>query len=201
MTANSKAKIGGLLLAAGGSSRLGRPKQLVEFQGKTLIRRAAETLVDSQCDPIVVVLGAEIEYSAIQIADLSVSSCINEKWQTGMSSSIISGLGSLLEIEPQLDAVVITLCDQPHVASADIDNLILAYEDSRPPIVASRYSGIAGVPALFSSELYAELFKLIGDKGARHLINNLIESVVTVEMEKAAVDIDTHDDAGHLLAD
>ena len=100
MTANSKAKIGGLLLAAGGSSRLGQPKQLLEFEGKTLIRRAAETLVYSQCEPIVVVLGAEIEYSAIQIADLSVSICINENWQTGMSSSIISGLGSLLRSSP-----------------------------------------------------------------------------------------------------
>ena len=128
MTENSKAKIGGLLLAAGGSSRLGQPKQLLQFEGKTLIRRAAETLVISQCDPIVVVLGAEIEGFNSEIADLRVDICINENWQTGMSSSIISGLGSLLEIEPELDAVVITLCDQPYVNSADIDILITAFQ-------------------------------------------------------------------------
>ena len=193
MTANSKAKIGGLLLAAGGSSRLGQPKQLLEFEGKTLVRRAAETLVYSQCDPIVVVLGAEIEYSAIQIADLSVSSCINEKWQTGMSSSIISGLGSLLEIEPQLDAVVITLCDQPHVNSADIDKLIRAFAVSRSPIVAARYGETTGVPALFSSKLFDVLFQLEGDKGARKLIQRH-DHCVTIHIEGAIFDIDTSHD-------
>ena len=193
MTANSKAKIGGLLLAAGGSSRLGQPKQLLEFEGKTLVRRAAETLVYSQCDPIVVVLGAEIEYSAIQIADLSVSSCINEKWQTGMSSSIISGLGSLLEIEPQLDAVVITLCDQPYVNSADIDKLITAFAVSRSPIVAAKYGETTGVPALFSSKLFDDLFQLEGDKGARKLIQRH-DHCVTIHIEGAIFDIDTSHD-------
>ncbi|MBP7475827.1 MAG: NTP transferase domain-containing protein, partial [Pyrinomonadaceae bacterium] len=73
MTENSNGKIGGLILAAGGSSRLGRPKQLVHFQGKTLIRNAAETLVDSSCDSIVVVLGAEIDGSTSEIADLPIN--------------------------------------------------------------------------------------------------------------------------------
>lgn len=193
MTENKPVKIGGILLAAGGSSRLGRPKQLVEFQGKTLIRRAAETLVHSQCGPIVVVLGAEIAYSAIQIADLSVSSCINENWQTGMSSSIISGLRSLLEVEPELDAVVITLCDQPYVNSADIDRLITAFAVSRPPIVAARYGETTGVPALFSSELYPALLKLTGDKGAKGLIKNSSD-IVTVDLGVAALDIDVEND-------
>lgn len=198
MTANRTGKIGGILLAAGGSSRLGRPKQLVEFQGKTLIRRAAETLVNSQCDHIVVVLGAEIEHSAIQIADLAVSRCINENWQSGMSSSIIAGLRSVIQIEPDLDAVVITLCDQPHVTSADIDSLIAAFRSSRTAIVAARYEDTTGVPALFSSELYPELFKLTGDKGARGLLKQP-NVVLTVEIEKAAVDIDTLDDANRQI--
>jgi len=88
MTENSDVTIGGLLLAAGGSSRLGQPKQLLQFEGRSLIRRAAETLVDSGCDPVVVVLGAEIERSAEELSDLTLYICVNKNWNTGMSSSI-----------------------------------------------------------------------------------------------------------------
>ncbi len=193
MTANSTGKIGGILLAAGGSSRLGQPKQLVEFQGKTLIRRSAETLMDSDCNPIVVVLGAEIERSTIELDGLDVNIYINEKWQTGMSSSIISGLRSLIEIEPNLDAVVIALCDQPNVNSVDIDKLISAFNVSRPPIVAARYGETTGVPALFASRLFDDLFQLEGDKGARKLIQRH-DHYVTIHIEGAIFDIDTSHD-------
>src|SRR5439155_6210098 len=101
MTGNSEAKIGGLLLAAGGSSRLGRPKQLVEFEGKTLIRRATETLAASVCDPMVVVLGAEVDGCIEEIAGLAVDICINRGWHYGISSSIKAGLGMLQRIEPR----------------------------------------------------------------------------------------------------
>ncbi|MBL8183011.1 MAG: nucleotidyltransferase family protein [Blastocatellia bacterium] len=190
--------IGGILLAAGGSSRLGRPKQLLEFNGKTLIRRAAETLVDSKCDLIVVVLGAEIERSSAELDGLDVAICINENWHSGMSSSIIAGLNSLLETEPTLDAVVITLCDQPHVTSDDINDLIVTYINTESPIVASQYGPTIGVPALFSSEMFTELFQLGGDKGARQLIRENIELAKTVLVEKAAIDIDTLEDLGNL---
>ena len=201
MTENSKSKNGGILLAAGGSSRLGQPKQLLKFQGKTLIRRAAETLFGSQCDRIVVVLGAEIEHATAELHGLEVAICINENWQAGMSSSIITGLERMLEIEPNLDAAVITLCDQPHVNSVDIDKLITAYNVSRPPIVAAKYGKTTGVPALFSKEIFHQLFELTGDKGARQIIQNHIEIVDTVVIEKAAGDIDCLDDVNRLQSD
>ncbi len=113
MTGN---KVGGLLLAAGGSSRLGQPKQLLQFKGKTLLRHAAEAMAGSMCDPVVVVLGAETERSANEIEGLPVVACVNENWQIGMSSSIKAGLAKLCrEIEPDIDAVLISLCDQPFV--------------------------------------------------------------------------------------
>ena len=201
MTESSDLKIGGLLLAAGGSSRLGQPKQLLNFKGKTLIRRAAETLVESNCDPIVVVLGAEIERSTIELNGLDVNICINRNWQTGMSSSIISGLKSLIEIQPDLDAVVIILCDQPHVTSADINKLIEVYQDSRAAIVAAQYRETVGVPALFSNGFFPDLMAMTDDKGARQIIHRNIENVVTVDIEKAADDIDTLDDANRLSLD
>ena len=200
MTANRDVKIGGILLAAGGSSRLGRPKQLLEFKGKTLIRRAAETLAESTCDPIVVVLGAEIERSTAELNGLDIAISINENWQAGMSSSIISGLRSLFEVEPELDAVVITLCDQPHVTSADFDELITAYRGSFSQVVAASFGEITGVPALFSKQLFSELLALTGDKGARQFIRTHNEIVESVEIEKAAVDIDTLDDADRLIS-
>ncbi len=193
MTENSELKIGGILLAAGGSSRFGRPKQLLVLKGKTLISRAAETLVSSKCDPIVVILGAEIDRSAAEIDGLDVNICINTDWQTGMSSSIISGLRSLLEIEPELDAVVITLCDQPFVTSTDINKLIEAYEPARPSIVGASYGETIGVPALFSNARFADLLQLEGDKGARDVIRNS-NNVISVSIDSARNDIDRAED-------
>ena len=194
MTENDQTKVGGLLLAAGGSSRLGRPKQLLQFDGKTLIRRAAETLVNSKCNPVVVVLGAETDRSSAELSGLALHTSVNENWQTGMSSSIKTGLNALLGIEPDLEAVVITLCDQPHVTSNDIDRIIAAFRVHAAPIVAARYGETIGVPAMFSRELFDDLLKLHGDKGARSLILNTPD-VATVSLENAAFDIDTPDDA------
>jgi molybdenum cofactor cytidylyltransferase len=200
MTENSKGKIGGLLLAAGGSSRIGRPKQLVQFQGKTLIRRATEALVASRCDQIVVVLGAEIDASTLEIADLPVNICINKDWQDGMSSTIRAGLKELVKLEPNLTAVAVTLCDQPHITTADIDLLINEFHLTKPPIVAAQYGETIGVPALFSKELFNDLLELKGDKGARQLIHDHIPFVETIEIEKAAIDIDLPDDADRLIS-
>ena len=191
-------KIGGLLLSAGGSSRLGRPKQLVQFQGRSLIRIAAETLSNSSCRPVIAVVGADSERTSAEIGGLPVSVCVNPDWQAGMSSSIRAGLQHLLEIEPDVDAVVISLCDQPHVTTADIDSLIAEFTATASPIVAARYSDVAGVPALFSKAVFGELLSLTGDKGARQIIRSRPDDVRTVTIEKAAIDIDTLDDLVNL---
>ena len=193
MTADNAGKVGGLLLAAGGSSRMGRPKQLIQFEGKTLIRRATETLVHSTCDPIVVVLGAEIDGATNEIADLPANICINENWQAGMSSSIKTGLKKLLNIEPELTAVVITLCDQPHVTADDIGLLLTEFHKTCSPIVAAKYEGIAGVPALFSKGRFESLQNLKGDRGARDLIRSQ-NDITTVGLDGAIYDIDTPED-------
>lgn len=193
MTGNSDLKIGALLLAAGGSSRLGQPKQLLKFKGRSLVRRAAEALVGSGCEPVVVVLGAEIERSTDEIAGLSLTICVNEEWQTGMSSSIKAGLRELLNIEPGLDAVLITLCDQPNVTADMLRRFLSQFRLDRASIIAAHYGETVGVPALFSSELFDELFQLEGDKGARDLIRRQ-NGVQTINLESAAFDIDTSND-------
>jgi len=194
MTVNKDLKIGGLLLAAGGSSRFGSPKQLAIYQGKTLIRRAAETLVSSGCHPNAVVLGAETGRSTSEIADLPLNICVNADWQLGMSSSIRSGLLELLNIEPDLDAVLISLCDQPHVTSEMLASFVSQFRASRSPIIAAQYGETVGVPALFSDALFDALLNLEGDKGARDLIRKC-DDVFKISCESAVFDIDTPNDA------
>ena len=194
MTVDSPVNIGVVLLAAGGSSRLGRPKQLVKFQGKTLIRRAAEILLASDRSPVVVVLGAEIDITSRELDGLDLTICVNRDWSDGISSSIKAGLEAMLSKSPDVAAVVIALCDQPFVAAGDIDRLVSEYRTSGNSIVAAKYSGTLGVPALFAREMFEGLFALTGDEGARKLIRRHADQASAVEMEAAAIDIDTPED-------
>ncbi len=190
MTASSFPKIGGILLAAGGSSRLGQPKQLLQFQGKSLLRRAAETLAGSKCSNIVVVLGAEITGSTGELTGLPVNIRINKDWASGMSSSIKAGLNALLAFAPDTDAVVIALCDQPNISPTDIDRLIDVFDQTHPGIVAAEYSGTVGVPALFPRSLFEDLRNLTGDKGARNMLRRQ-ENLTAIKLDAATIDIDT----------
>ena len=187
-------KIGIIILAAGESSRLGEPKQLLIFQGKTLIRRAVETAIESKCFPVAVILGANFEKIEKEIEDLNCLIFRNENWRGGMSSSIKTGLEQMREIAPEIDGVVITLCDQPFVKSSDIKRLVETFLQTNKPIIASVYKKTVGVPALFSTEIFEDLKNLSEDKGARHLIAENIPNVEMIALENAVFDIDTSED-------
>jgi molybdenum cofactor cytidylyltransferase len=148
-------------------------------------------LLNSACDPVVVVLGAEVERSTNEIEDLPVRTVLNENWQTGMSSSIRGGLEYLLEIQPDLSAVVITLCDQPNITSSHIDQLTEKFRETGNEIVAAAYGNTVGVPALFTKRFFNELLGLEGDKGARNLIKANANVLSTVPIPEALSDIDT----------
>lgn len=189
MTARQR-KIAGLLLAAGGSTRLGQPKQLLEWKGKTLIRRAAEALLGAGCDPVVVVVGSMAESCRLELDGLTLEIVENTEWRSGMSSSIRSGLESLLETDPHLDAVLITLVDQPKITKDQLKSLLDRYGETSAPIVAAEYDGVAGVPALFDRRHFPALSNLTGDKGARDLIRKDAH-LVAIPLPEAGVDIDT----------
>lgn len=178
-------KVGIIVLAAGGSSRMGSPKQLLPYRGKTLIRRAAETAVESNCNRVVVVIGNHAPEMRRELEGLAVSIVENPNWESGISSSIRAGLDELLKDE--LDGVVVMLCDQPFVTVDVLNNLIA----SDRPIVASSYEATRGVPAFFSRELFPELAALTGDQGARRIILNHPDLVATVPFPDGAIDIDT----------
>lgn len=200
MTVNKDAKIGGLLLAAGGSSRLGRPKQLIRHRGKALIRHAAEALVNAGCSPVGAVLGSEIEGSTAELVGLGVNILINEEWKSGMGLSIVHGMRQLLLIEPMLDAVLITLCDQPQITHEYLERFLVLFRDSGAGIIASEHRDIKGVPALFSRDHFDELLSLQGDIGARDLIRRS-SKVATIRTDAVFSDIDNPEDLAKLASD
>ena len=186
--------IGVIILAAGASGRMNEPKQLLQFQGKSLLRRAAETAVESVYNPRVVVLGANFERAAAEIVDLPVEIVFNENWQIGLSSSIKAGIENLLKIAPEVRAVVITLADQPFVTANHLNLFAEKFEPSKSLIVAAEYNQTRGVPALFSREIFDDLCSLTGDRGAKAVIEKHRHSLSTIALPEAAFDIDTPQD-------
>ena len=188
--------IGAIVLAAGGSSRLGVPKQLLEFRGETLVRRAAKAALESVCDRVVVVVGKHAQQMRHEMDDLPVSVVENEDWQSGISSSIRTGLQQI----SSHDGVVITLCDQPFMTPAVLNELVNTHRKTRRAIVASTYGTTRGVPAFFAPELFNELASLTKDEGGRRIIASHPEKVATVEFPQGAIDIDTPADRERLMS-
>ena len=190
-------KTGLILLAAGSSSRLGRPKQLIEFQGKKLIKKAIDEAQKSKTDSLVVVLGWNPELIKTGFDSGQTSCVINESWEDGMASSMQSGLRFLLEKE-QLDQVILMLVDQPYVESNLLDRLILEKERTRKGIVACAYSETSGVPAIFDQKYFEELLKLKGSDGAKKVILRNKADVFEIDFPLGAVDLDTEEDLERL---
>lgn len=181
-------KIGAVLLAAGASTRMGAPKQLIPFDGRTLLRRAAEAAVGSGASTVVVVLGSRAEQMIPELAGLSVQPVVNAEWAAGMSTSLRLGIGTLMAMAPDTEAALVTLCDQPFVTGAHLAGLVTSF---RPPITASHYNGTLGVPAVFRSTLFGDLSSLEGDAGARRLIQLHAFETTAFDLAEAAIDLDT----------
>jgi molybdenum cofactor cytidylyltransferase len=182
--------VGAIILAAGGSGRFGRPKQLLAFQGESLVRRAVRAVI-AQCSCVVVVvgdLGGEIENDLGESSAMIVS---NADWRRGLGTSIHCGLRHLLASVPDLEAVVIAACDQPFVEPSTIAALITERERSGKPIVASSYANTLGIPALFDRSCFDALFALPDESGAKTIIESRRDDVASIEFEQGAIDIDT----------
>jgi len=183
------ATVGLLLLAAGSSSRLARPKQLLQYQSQTLLRRAAEVATASPCRPLVLVTGALHDELLPEIDGLPFHVVCNDAWADGMGGSIAAGLAEL-ETAAEADAVVVILCDQPLLNEEIIGQLIVQFQATGQPVVASAYAGTQGVPALFSREIFPQLLALRGASGARELLQQYAH-LPTVDFPGGATDVDT----------
>lgn len=188
-----------ILLAAGNSSRMGTAKQLLSYQGKTLLDRTIDIALEVfDRSYIILVLGANHNEIASKIENKNVQISTNEEWQSGMATSISLGLKELLELCPNLDNCFISVCDQPFLTSDIFSQMFQLKENSNKNIIAARYSDTIGVPALFSKKYFEVLMELSGEQGAKKIIQRHIEDAGTFEFEKGAIDIDTKVDYENL---
>jgi CTP:molybdopterin cytidylyltransferase MocA len=189
---------GVVILAAGPSSRMGSPKQLLPVDGKPLLLRSVEAALASAAWPVVVVLGAQADQIRPILARTPVIVAENPAWGEGMAASIRTGVTTLRQFSRALDAVVIALCDQPGFSSSVIAQLVATQQTTGRGIVAAHYSGRNGAPALFRRELFPTLSSLTGEEGARSLLNGDPTRVASVDLPQLAVDLDTPDDYASL---
>jgi molybdenum cofactor cytidylyltransferase len=183
-----------IVLAAGASTRLGQPKQLLQLDGESLLHRTVRTAGEAGCDPIFVVLGYEAERMRQEIADLRAMPVINPDWESGMASSLRCGVEGLMKRDPLPWRVLVLLCDQAKLSVEILSRLIQTSARTNSVITASNYAGRLGVPAIFHESLYLDLLEVKGDQGARAVILQHVNQTSTVEFSEGAVDIDTPQD-------
>lgn len=187
-------KIGIILLAAGSSSRMGQSKQLLEIGGEQLLLKSTQVALQSIAEKVIVVLGANESAHRKVIEQLPCEIIVNEDWQLGMGSSLKKGLAELLLIAPKLEAVLVMVCDQPLLTSEHLNQIIKKFKLAKSQIVASYYSGSAGVPALFDKSLFEKLLKVEDHAGAKKIIRQHKEVVQTIDFAQGAIDLDTPED-------
>jgi molybdenum cofactor cytidylyltransferase len=191
--------VGAVVLAAGASSRMGSPKQTLQFRGESLLRRAVLAALGARCRPVIVVTGAHSELTRREFEGLDVREVLNTSWETGMASSIRAGVEGLIEEDADVAAAVLLLCDQPHVTAEVISGLVAAHRATGSQVIASTYGGSFGVPALFSRALFAELTRLHGKSGAKEVIQRHAQDAHFLPFPCGEVDVDTRDDFSRLI--
>jgi molybdenum cofactor cytidylyltransferase len=184
-------RVAAVVLAAGGATRFGKPKQLAIFQGQTFVRRIVAAASEAGCMPIIVVVGPNAAQITSEVVGLPVSVALNGNWSEGLGSSIAVGVEHAADIAPDLDAAILVACDQPFVNAATLSQLIQLHLENGKPIVASAYAETLGIPALFDRSCFADLLALRGDSGAKGIILARGHDVASFDFPAAGIDIDT----------
>lgn len=195
-----KIHIGIILLAAGDSSRMKQNKLMLKVKGKTLLENALVGSLQSSADKVILVTGAyEKEISKI-IEKHSVETIHNTNWEKGIGSSIKCGLQKALADNPGLNAVIISVCDQPFLTKEVFDGLINIYIKSGKKIIVSAYSRSIGVPVLYDKRLFSELLRIPDRYGAKkYIIDKAPKHIIaTFPFPKGEIDIDTMEDLKNL---
>jgi molybdenum cofactor cytidylyltransferase len=174
-------RIGAIVLAAGASARLGRPKQLVMMGDENLLERSIRVGREVPCSPIVVVLGACADLVVLRSNLDGVQIVMNSEWQEGMATSIRVGINAL----PDIDGVIVMVCDMPAVTPEHLRALSESGE-----LTGTSYVGRRGVPAYVPKSMFSALLNLQGDFGAR----DLLRYAPSIELLSGDFDIDTEQD-------
>jgi len=183
--------IGAIVLAAGGSCRLGQPKQLLTLSDReTLVHSAVRSAREADCAKVCVVTGAAHDQVAAAVSDLHPTIARNPDWSRGIGTSIRVGVSQLSD----LSAIVLLTCDQPSLDAQIIRALISRHEETGPAIIASHYANTLGTPALFPRSYFPKLQSLPDKAGAKILIEMAIERVERVDFPAGAFDLDSPSD-------
>jgi len=183
-----------IILAAGSSSRLGKPKQLLFYQNKSLIEHITVEAVKADLYPIVIVTGANAEQVSLALNKKDEEIVYNEHWQQGMASSIVAGISKMLLLDDNVEAALIAVCDQPFVTAELLQALINKKAETGKGIVACTYADTAGTPVLFDRKYFIDLQQLKGEEGAKKLLKLYEADLVTVSFPQGSIDIDTEAD-------
>lgn len=179
-----------VILAAGASTRLGQPKQLISIGGETLLSRTARLAREAGCDPVIVVLGFDAARMCVALADAPVILVQNHDWQSGMGSSLRRGIAAVTQLDPPPSEALLLVCDQLALTAGLLRELRRVHACGEKPITAACYAERPGVPAIFSARYFAELMEVEGDRGARGVIDRHAEDVALVEFEDGTLDLD-----------
>ncbi len=190
--------IAGIVLAAGGSTRLGRPKGLVKLAGEPLVRRSARIAVAAGLDPVIVVLGSHASELRHALGGLRVRLAANEAWSDGIASSIRAGILALERSVPARRGALLMVADQPRVAPSLWRGRAARLVGAPFGMGAAAYDGRPGTPAVFAPEHLAALKSLEGDEGARSLLRRDPQAVTLVPWGDGVVDIDDERDVERL---
>ena len=192
-----RSHVSAIVLAAGMSTRMGAIKQLVRINNKTLLENVVDNLLRSQVEDIIVVLGGSAEEIQRKLRLDHVRVVINDAYREGMGTSLRTGLSA---VNPQTEAALVVLADQPFVKPGTLDYLIKRYREHRPQIVIPMYKGFRGNPVLLDRSVFPELRSLTGDIGCRAIFGAHTENILKVPVDDFGVllDIDTKDDLERL---
>lgn len=189
------AMISAIVLAAGESKRMGQPKQMLAWQGKTLLQHVLGNLINSDADEIILVLGNEAETIRKSLPELPIRMVINRDYKQGMASSLRQGL---LVMDPKSEAFLVLLADQPGIGPEIINRVIRGFQQANPQrgICRPVYRGLKGHPVLMGVQYRKEILQLQGDVGARQILMNHPLDILEIEVEQDLVvmDVDTPDE-------
>ena len=192
-------KTGIIILAAGNSSRMGEPKQLMMYKNKTFLQHIIGESKNANLYPVICVTGYQSDLVTNSISGMDISVVYNEHWPEGMGSGISAGIKQLLLTD--VDSVILAVSDQPHV-SADLFGTMQTLEDqSGKGIVACSYAGTLGTPVLFRKDYFNRLKSLNGNQGAKNIVKINMPDVCSVDFENGNIDIDTKEDYENLISE
>ncbi len=188
-----------VVLAAGSSTRMGDPKQLLPLRGSTLLRHCVEQALTSKASKVYVVVGAYFKKVKASLEGLPLEIVLFPDWKEGMGSSLRKAMEYIIENEDPVAGVLVTLGDLPNLHSGHYNNLIDTYLNSIEQIAITKFENTKGVPVIFGASYFDKLLQLKGDQGAKEIALRDPEDVLEVPASMKYFDVDTPEHYQHLL--